>query len=82
MQSAGAATQRAWSLGYRAAWAAVLGLAAPYWVVRGLVRPIEMRERFGDWSPLPGDLRKPLWIHAASLGETRVLRLEIGDGPA
>ena len=51
---------------YRAVWATGLALRIPWWLLRA--RPEELRERLGE-CPVPGPA-PPLWIHAASVGET------------
>jgi 3-deoxy-D-manno-octulosonic-acid transferase len=52
---------------YRAVWGAGLALRIPSLVLRG--RPDELRERLG-FVPQPPPGGGPLWIHAASVGET------------
>jgi len=51
---------------YRALGSAGVALGLPRLVLRG--RPEERRERMG-WAPAAAE-RRPLWIHAASVGET------------
>ncbi len=56
---------------YQAAAAGGLALASPYLARRGRSAPREMRERRGQWGPLPDTARGAVWIHAASMGEAR-----------
>lgn len=56
---------------YGLAWGAALCVSAPYLAARALRHAGEMRERFGLWDELPPDISGALWVHAASLGETR-----------
>ncbi len=56
---------------YQAAAAGGLALASPYLARRGRSAPREMRERRGQWGPLPDTARRAVWIHAASMGEAR-----------
>jgi 3-deoxy-D-manno-octulosonic-acid transferase len=56
---------------YTLAWGAALAAGSPYLIARRLRHPREMRERLGDWRPLPAVARDTLWVHAASVGEGR-----------
>jgi 3-deoxy-D-manno-octulosonic-acid transferase len=56
---------------YTLAWGAALAAGSPYLLARRLLRAREMRERLGDWRPLPGGSRDAFWVHAASVGECR-----------
>jgi 3-deoxy-D-manno-octulosonic-acid transferase len=56
---------------YTMAWSAALAGASPYLLVRQLLHPREMHERYGDWTPLPTAALGGLWVHAASVGEGR-----------
>lgn len=62
---------------------ALVVLASPWLVYRLLRHPEEMRERLG-WIVRPEGPRlprpsRPLWVHAASLGELEAIRGLIGD---
>lgn len=52
---------------YRAVWSAGVALRVPSLVLRG--RPAELRERLG-LVPVSAPGREPIWVHAASVGET------------
>lgn len=56
---------------YDLLWGLGLGLSCPYLAWRARRYPEEMRERWGHWEPWPETLCRPLWMHAASLGELR-----------
>jgi 3-deoxy-D-manno-octulosonic-acid transferase len=49
-------------------------LALPYLVIRSLRHPQEMRERLGWSAPAFRGGTRPLWLHAASLGELEAIR--------
>ena len=68
---------------YDLLWGLGLGIGAPYLAWRTWRHPAEMKERFGEWEPWPIALNRPLWMHAASLGEVRgALPLMRGMGHA
>ncbi len=56
---------------YTLAWGAALAVGSPYLLARRLRHARELRERFGNWHPLPTGGRDTLWVHAASVGECR-----------
>jgi 3-deoxy-D-manno-octulosonic-acid transferase len=57
--------------GYALCWVGALAVASPYLAGRAIRRRGEMKERCGAWDPLPAATEAALWMHAASLGETR-----------
>lgn len=67
---------------YGAAGTAAALLGAPYLLWRSLRHPREMKERLGWGEPAPAHgerAERPLWIHAASLGELEAARALLQD---
>jgi 3-deoxy-D-manno-octulosonic-acid transferase len=74
----------AWLATYRTLGSLALLLGAPYLLWRAFRRPAEMRERWGRHPQHRADLgdgARPVWIHAASLGEVEAVRAWLADAP-
>ena len=64
---------------YRFAAHAMVLLASPYLLWRAAAHPAEMKERLAIELP---SARRPLWLHAASLGEVEAVRNLLLERPA